>query len=294
MAGILDRHNRHLLTEENNNQGNSFIANVNILVDNLSIINTVSEHIEPIESVFEHLSEINLLSTRIADISKVAAMKPSIEIVSNLGDNINKIVAEITTIKGVYSKLSDISFIASQFPTINRRLTLLEEVSNTLTQQQTQLADMLAKGSDSIEQLNDLVQKSVVNLGEITNALDEISDIRSYIESVKTDIEAALRDALLPIITDEVKNDVVEAAVAALADVVEGHFTGNTDFIQTYIDNYNDITQIIEGGYDTSNTGFVQTYIDTYNDATQIIEGGYSTNNTDFVGTYETTYNENN
>lgn len=266
MAGILDRSNRHLLTEESNNQGNSFIANINTLVSNLDTIYSISTYIEPIENISEHLAEIATLNTNIADITKVAAMKSSIEIVSNLKDNINKVIAEITLIREVYSKLSDISLIANQFPTINRRLTSLEEVSDTLAQQQTQLADMLAKGSDSIEQLSDLVQRSVVNLGEINNALDEISDIRSYMEGVKADIETALREALLPTITDEIKDEVVEAAVVALADVIEEQFTGNINFVQTYIDNYNDITQIIEGGYDTSNTDFVGTYENTYNE----------------------------
>ena len=38
MANILDRNNKHILLERHNNTKNSFIANINELVDKLDII----------------------------------------------------------------------------------------------------------------------------------------------------------------------------------------------------------------------------------------------------------------
>ena len=86
MADILDRFNRHLFLEDSDNTGNSFIANVNEVVDRKAQLDTVAAGIENINTVSEHIDKVDTVADNIQDISDTV---DNINTVKTFNDNVN-------------------------------------------------------------------------------------------------------------------------------------------------------------------------------------------------------------
>lgn len=232
MAGILDRHNRHLLTEESNNQGNSFIANVNKVADNVEDVKTVADNIEDVVAVGSRIDKIETIASNIEDIIKVAILKPSIEAVAAIADDIPKIVSEIETIREVYNSLPKIDSVYENYQLIQNDLARLEALADRLTHDQNELIQLV---NDNKTFVSESETKIYSLIDQINAKVEEATTLVSDIQGIKDDIDAALRDALLPVVTEEI----VENASERAAQILESQFAGNTDFVQTYIDTYN-------------------------------------------------------
>lgn len=69
MDDILAKKNRHLFLEEKNNVGNSFIANVNNIVDDLDNIDAVANDLGRIDTVADNIDNVNIVAENIDDIN---------------------------------------------------------------------------------------------------------------------------------------------------------------------------------------------------------------------------------
>lgn len=86
MDDILAKKNRHLFLEEKDNQNNSFIGNVNTLVNDLENVDTVADNITDVKLTGESIESVNTVAANIEDINNAST---NIDTVKTFNDNVN-------------------------------------------------------------------------------------------------------------------------------------------------------------------------------------------------------------
>lgn len=231
MAGILDNANRHLLLEDTQNQGNSFIANVNKVANDLENVDKVASDLANIDVVADAAADILTVAENIADVVKVAILKPSIESVAAIADDIPLIVEKLDTIQAIFDKLPEIDFIFTNYEQVQTNLAKLEQLADRLTHDQNELIALTNDNKTFVTE-SEIRINGLIN--EISGRVQEATALVESVQGIKDDIDAALREALLPVVTDEI----VENASDRALEILTNQFAGNTDFVQTYLDTY--------------------------------------------------------
>lgn len=86
MDDILAKKNRHLFLEEKDKQNNSFIGNINTVVNDLDNVDIVSTNIESVKTTGESIESVNVVAANIEDINNAST---NIDTVKTFNDNVN-------------------------------------------------------------------------------------------------------------------------------------------------------------------------------------------------------------
>ena len=219
MPSILARDNRHLFLERNENKGNSFVANINILVNDLDNIDTLTSDIENVNLVANNISNINTLVTNLDHITAVEAAIPQITIVSENIKNINL----------VGQNISDIINVAINIPTFRAIEQELPVIRELYSQNIPKLAQEIDENRISIENTsNTFYTKSTQAFEKFNQEYDKIVEYyTSSFVNLKNEHDTAVKDVNTAKTT--ALTNIETKRVDSLHDLDEKHTTAVDD-----------------------------------------------------------------
>ena len=202
---ILDRHNKHLFLEKQRNDGNSFIANVNILVNNidyvtdvgqnLDYVKTVSNNIHDVITTASNINNINIVGSNVQNVISVSNDLNNIDIVSDNITDIKSVRNNITAINDVYRQLNDIHTAANY----NYNSILAQMQANVSAARTSEINAKISETNAKTSELNSKANKEAAANSE-SKAYEYMLNTASnkaYIQNIVDNIDTKITETKL-------------------------------------------------------------------------------------------------